>query len=329
MRSLLVLALLAACHHPAPAPAPAPKLDPLTGPLSEEQFKALHQLRGDHSPAPTGQMIDLAGGRAYLSLPPGAHAPMPAIVVVHEWWGLNEHIEHWADRLAGLGYAALAVDLYGGQVATDADTAMKLMKSVDATKAHAILDAAVQFLTDDPRIQATKRGVIGWCFGGGWSLQTALAHPDLDAVVMYYGMPVNDPAQLKPLQGQLLGIFANKDTFITPDLVNQFEGALKTAGVRATILRYDADHAFANPSGPHYDEPSAADAWAHVVDFLGRTLGATGSRSADRAPAASRESSTTRTSDSAPADPGTSTSPARPAADRHRSSGSSAACHGG
>ncbi len=260
-----------------------------TGVLGEDQFKALHQLRGDHSPAPTGQMIDLAGGKAYLSLPANATGPVPGIVVIHEWWGLNEHIEHWADRLAALGYAALAVDLYDGKTATTPDDAMRLMKSVDDKRAHAILSAAVDFLSTDPRIKAPRRAVIGWCFGGGWSLQTALDHPDLDAIVMYYGMPETDPKALAPIRGELLGIFANKDTFITPAIVDTFETALTQAGVRATIKRYDADHAFANPSGPHYDEPAAADAWQHVVEFLGRTLGG---RTSLRAPAAAPAAAT-------------------------------------
>ena len=93
----------------------------LTGSISEEQFMALHDLTTEKAPAPKGEMIDLAGGRAYLSLPEKAQAPLPGIVVIHEWWGLNDHIKHWADRLAAEGYAALAVDLYGGKVATESE----------------------------------------------------------------------------------------------------------------------------------------------------------------------------------------------------------------
>ena len=273
MRNALCLAVaLVACHHDAarpPAKAP-PAMHPTCG-MSEEAFKALHTLRTDGAGQVRGEMIELAGGRAYLSLPEGATGPVPGIVVIHEWWGLNEHIQHWADRLADLGYATLAVDLYGGQVATNPDDAMTMMKAVKEEDAQRVLGAAVDFLASDPRIQAPRRAVIGWCFGGGWSLETALEHPELDAAVMYYGMPETDVARLRSLH-HLLGIFANKDTFITPAIVDGFEKSLKEAGVDATILRYDADHAFANPSGERYDEAAAADAWAHVVDFLHQHL---------------------------------------------------------
>jgi carboxymethylenebutenolidase len=269
MRIALALALLlAGCHHEHRSP---PAMHP-TGGMSEEEFKALHQLRGDHSPAPTGTMIDLGGARAYLSLPAGATGPVPGIVVVHEWWGLNEHIEHWADRLAGLGYAALAVDLYGGKTAETPDDAMALMNGVQEDAAKQVLADAVTFLETDARVKAPKVGVIGWCFGGGWSLETALEHPEIEATVMYYGMPETDVGRLKSVK-HLLGFFANKDTFITPEIVDGFEQNLKDAGVDATILRYDADHAFANPSGPHYDEAAATDAWAHVVPFFAEHLG--------------------------------------------------------
>jgi len=244
-----------------------------TGPLSEAEFKALHQLRSDAPPAPRGEMIELAGARAYLSLPAGAAAPVPGIVVIHEWWGLNQNIEYWADRLAGLGYAALAVDLYSGQVATTPDQAMTYMKAVDGDAARRILSAAVDFLASDPRVRAPRRAVVGWCFGGGWSLQTGIDHPELDAVVVYYGQPELDPARLGHIKGKLLGIFANRDKGITPDKVNALEQALHQAGVDATIRRYDADHAFANPSSGRYDEPAAAAAWQEMVGFLTRNLG--------------------------------------------------------
>jgi carboxymethylenebutenolidase len=110
--------------------------------------------------------------------------------------------------------------------------------------------------------------VIGWCFGGGWSLQTVLAHPDLDGAIIYYGQLETDPAKLGAIKGQVLGVFGNKDKGIPPAKVDEFEAALKTAGVKATIYRYDAEHAFANPSNPKYDEKSAGDAWSHVLAFL-------------------------------------------------------------
>jgi carboxymethylenebutenolidase len=255
------------------AAEPAP-ISPVaaTGPLSEEQFKALHTLKEGAAPPPCGTTIDLGGSRAYLSLPPNAKAPYPGIIVIHEWWGLNNHIQHWSDRLAAEGYAALAVDLYGGRVASSPDSAMEYMKAVDPDAALRTLQAADLFLGQDTRIRAPKRGVIGWCFGGGMALQLALHDPDLSAVVMYYGQPVTDPAELKAIKAPLLGVFGNLDGSIPPAKVDEFGQALKAAGVKHKILRYQAEHAFANPSNDHYDQVHATEAWKEVQAFFAREL---------------------------------------------------------
>jgi carboxymethylenebutenolidase len=243
-----------------------------TGVLDEESFKALHELRDDRSPPPRGIEIELAGSRAYLSLPENSSPPLPAVVVIHEWWGKNDHIRHWTDRLAADGYAALAVDLYGGKTADDAGKANELMKAVDPARAQEILSAAHRFLAEDPRIAAKRRGVIGWCFGGGWSLQHAIATPDLDAAVIYYGRLVTDPAELGKIHAPLLGVFGNKDKGIPPESVAEFAAALKGAGKTIELHQYDAEHGFANPSGARYDEKSAGDAWEHVRAFLRKHL---------------------------------------------------------
>ncbi len=254
------------------APAPSASFSPLTGAIGEEAFKKLHQLRTGKAPPRHGTIIELAGTHAYLSLPPHAKPPMPAVVVIHEWWGLNQHIEHWADRLASDGYASLAVDLYGGKTATTPDQAMKLMKAVDATRARTTLVAAYHFLKTDPRVKAPRVGSIGWCFGGGWSLQLALAEPKLDADVIYYGeVPVN-PEKLTPLHAPVLAFFGNKDKSIPPAHVDAFEHALEKLHITHTVLRYDAQHAFANPSGARYNEKAAADAWKHVRAFFDKYL---------------------------------------------------------
>jgi carboxymethylenebutenolidase len=294
LRSLAALAVIAmvgcggapaAPEAPAPsaapvaAAAPAPTAasssapaDSLTGPLSEAEFKALHELRTDKAPPARGQMIDLAGTHSYLSLPPNAKPPLPALVVIHEWWGLNDNIKHWSDRLAADGYAALAVDLYGGKVATNPDDAMAAMKAVDEAKSVETLRAAHRFLMTDPRIAAARTGSIGWCFGGGYSLQLALNEPELDAAVIYYGRLVTDPQKLKAIRAPLLGIFGNQDKGIPPASVDAFDKALVEAGKPHEILRYDADHAFANPSNPHYNTTAASDAWEHVRRFLAAKL---------------------------------------------------------
>jgi len=281
---LLLVAVLTACacdRKPSTPPAKttasgspdevASARPSATGPLSEEEFKAMHQLRTDAPPPLTGAMIDLAGSRAYLSLPKDASGPRPGIVVIHEWWGLNDHIKHWTDRLAGLGWAALAVDLYGGKVATNPDDAMSYMKGLDEAGSAQVMSAALEFLASDPRIKATRRAVIGWCFGGGWSLKTALTHPELDAAILYYGRLESDPARLAAIKAEVLGIFGNRDQGIPPADVDAFDAGLTKAGVRHAIVRYDADHAFANPSNPKYDQKAAGDAWEHVKALLGRT----------------------------------------------------------
>ncbi len=284
LRRVSLLLLLVACGSsrtstPTPTPsgaagsAAAPMVSPAaTGPLSEDAFKALHELRVEAAPARRGQAIELAGGRAYLSLPPGATGPVPAVVVIHEWWGLNGHIEHWADRLASAGFAALAVDLYGGVVATDRDQAMAAMKAVDDAAAARTIGAALDFLAADPRVRAPRRAVIGWCFGGGWALRTALTRADLDAAVIYYGQLETDPAVLGTIKAEVLGIFGDRDQGIPVAEVEAFAAGMSKVGVRHQIARYDAEHAFANPSGPRYDQADAADAWAKALAFLSRTL---------------------------------------------------------
>jgi carboxymethylenebutenolidase len=277
MRNAILLAVLVACGSssktslpPTPS-APPPRSDNVpasTGPLTEAEFKALHAAPTAGPAQRNGERIDLAGTKAYLSLPSG-QGPFPGIVVIHEWWGLNANIEHWADRLATAGYAALAVDLYGGVVAASPDDAMKAVKAVEPAKAIAILRAATDFLATDPRIAAKTRAVIGWCFGGAYSLQAAIHIPEVDGAIIYYGQLETEPQKLSSIKARILGIFGNQDTGIPPAQVDKFEAALKQAGVQHEIRRYDAPHAFANPSNPKYDEQAAADAWEQVLAFLG------------------------------------------------------------
>jgi carboxymethylenebutenolidase len=272
--SLLALSACGASPAPANSESAKPKTiaEGMTGGLSEDAFKALHELKTDAPPKLDGEDITIDGTRAYLSLPDAKKPARMGIVVIHEWWGLNDNIRHWSDRLAKDGYAAIAVDLYGGVVAKTPDEAMAAMKAVDEKKALATLLAAHDFLEKDPRIMATKTASIGWCFGGGWSLRLAMNEPDLDAAVIYYGHVVSNPDELKPIKAELLSVFGNRDKAITPDDVNAFEAALGKTTVKSSIFRFDADHAFANPSSPRYDQKNATEAWAKVQSFLGRTL---------------------------------------------------------
>lgn len=238
-------------------------------PVDEPAFKAMHELKAEQAPKHRGKMVEIGGGQHYLSLPEG-EGPHPAVVVVHEWWGLNSHIKHYADRLAAVGYAALAVDLYGGKTADNPDDAAAMMKAVDRKKAVATMQSGHAYLVDE--VKAPKTGVIGWCFGGAMSLQLAIAQPELDAAVMYYGFPVLEVDVLKEIEAPLLGIFANADDFIPPDKVDAFEAALKKAEANFEILRFDAVHAFANPSNAKYDGEAAAKAWNEASDWLSKNL---------------------------------------------------------
>jgi carboxymethylenebutenolidase len=210
----------------------------------------------------------------YLSEPVNGKGPLPGIIVIHEWWGLNDNIRSMADQLAGEGYAALAVDLYGGHAATTPQAAENLMKGVlaDTFAASSNLRQAYVYLHDTEH--APRIGVIGWCFGGGWSLETALMLPDrINATVMYYGRPVDDVAALSKLRMPLLGFFGEEDRGITPADVQAFQTALAQAHVRAEIHEYPgAGHAFANPSGENYRPKVAADAWKRTLAFFARYL---------------------------------------------------------
>jgi carboxymethylenebutenolidase len=272
MRNLVLLVLVACGSSkstPATTTTPTTNNTPAAmGPLSEAEFKALHAPPAEAKVALRGEMVDLAGGKAYLSVPQGP-GPHPGIIVIHEWWGLNDHIKHWADRLATAGYAALAVDLYGGVITDTPDAAMKAMKAVDPQQAIAVVKAGFDFLGTDSRIKASKRAAIGWCFGGAYSLQAALTIPNLDGAIIYYGQLETDPKKLSAIKAPILGIFGKRDKGIPPDKVAEFAAALKQAGVRHDIHEYDAEHAFANPSNPKYDEKASADAWTHVLAFLG------------------------------------------------------------
>jgi carboxymethylenebutenolidase len=268
---VLTLALVASFQDPKPAPAaasqPAKEMG-WTGVLGEKEFAALHDLEQRAPPKPKGTTVEVGADKHYLTLPEGK-PPFPALLVIHEFWGLNDHIKHWADRLAADGYAALAVDLYGGVIAKDRDAASKAMQAVDRDKAERVLLAALKFLGADPRVQARKRGCIGWCFGGGWSLNLAIAAgKDLDASVIYYGRLVTDKARLEKIQAPILGVFGDRDRGIPPKSVEEWEAAMRELKKDVTVKRYDAEHAFANPSGQRYDEKNAAAAWAEVREFL-------------------------------------------------------------
>lgn len=187
------------------------------------------------------------------------------ILMFHEWWGLNDYIKREAERLhKETGFTVIAMDLYDGKVATNPDDAGKMMQSMKDDRARAIITAALDYVGKFGKVQT-----IGWCMGGGWSLQAAImAGQQGYGAVMYYGMPEKDQAKLAQIQGPVLGIFAKKDQWITPEVVTQFEADMKTAGKTLTVVNYDADHAFANPSNPKYMKAFSEEAHAKVLAFV-------------------------------------------------------------
>lgn len=219
-----------------------------------------------------GEAIEADGVRGYLARPAGT--PRAGLIVIHEWWGLNDNIREMSNRLAAEGYLALAVDLYDGEVAADAAQARDLMSAAmgDAEQLDAALRAAFRWLQDEGGVE--RVGSIGWCFGGALSLRTAMMLPEeLDAAVIYYGRLETDPARLAPLRMPILGIFGGQDRGIPLQSVHEFETVLQTLGKTAQIVVYDdADHAFANPSGTRYEPEAAADAWRRTLEFFAEHL---------------------------------------------------------
>ncbi|HEY7215290.1 MAG TPA: dienelactone hydrolase family protein [Thermoanaerobaculia bacterium] len=215
----------------------------------------------------------------YLARPRAARGALPGLIVIQEWWGLNDNMKAMTRRLAGEGYQALAVDLYGGQVADTPDAATKLMNAVLQNRAagEENIRRAVAFQEGKG---VTKLGVIGWCFGGGWSLATTLLAPDkIDATVIYYGHLETDPAKLATIKSPILGFFGAQDQSIPVATVKEFESALKKLGKPVEIHVYEgAGHAFANPSGGNYRPEAAKDSWQRTVAFFARHLKGGGGR---------------------------------------------------
>lgn len=190
-----------------------------------------------------------------------------AVLLIHEWWGVNPHIKGIADQLAKMGYAAYVVDLYDGRYTDNSEKAAEYVKMVDPVKAMAKIKTTLATM----RKYHAKAATIGWCFGGGYSLKASLADP-VDATVVYYGELETDPKVLSKLKGPVLGIFAKHDKWISPEKVTVFEKAIKEAGVRYEGKTYDADHAFANPSNVKFASEPARDAWDRTVKFLEKAM---------------------------------------------------------
>lgn len=218
----------------------------------------------------SGAITYYEGTTGYLAKP-SEEGQFPAVVMIHEWWGLNENIKEMAEKLASHGYIVLAVDLYGNQVGTTSEEARKLVTSYDSQEGIQNMNSAISYLMTEE--SAESIGSIGWCFGGGQSLNLAIANSDLDATVIYYGQVQTDSEKLSQISTPLLGIFAEKDRGIPPESVKLFESELNNIGISNEIIIYpEVDHAFANPSGERYAPEESKDAWKRTIDFFNENL---------------------------------------------------------
>lgn len=244
---------------------PSPAADPAAGPAPGQPVESQmmpYTENGD----------ELVYG--YLSAPDNMFEPLPAVIMIHEWWGLNDNIRAMADRLAGEGYIVFAVDLYSGGVAGSPAEARELMLEVveDPEAANENLRAAYEFVTEVAG--APRVGSLGWCFGGSWSLNAAKLFPDdLDASVIYYGQVTDDEEVLRPINTPVLGLFAAEDTGIKLESVERFRDAMQRLRKNYDIHIYPGvGHAFANPTGNNYDAEAAEDAWRRTLEFLDHHL---------------------------------------------------------
>jgi carboxymethylenebutenolidase len=211
----------------------------------------------------------------HLAWPAGKNmGDLPALIVIHEWWGLNDNIRKTSERLAAEGYVTLAVDLYRGETAGTPKQAMQLMQLLNADDGagEANIMGAYDYLA--ATMGAENIGIVGWCLGGRWSLLGSLRMPDqIDAMVMYYGAVTDDKARLTTLQMPILGHFASKDPIVPPATVVAFREALDELDKDAEIYIYpDTKHAFSNPSGLAYNPEAAELAWNRTVEFFASNL---------------------------------------------------------
>jgi carboxymethylenebutenolidase len=235
-----------------------------------DDFKNAHENPLDIGKMPlTGAMIHFpvtnsSPGSAYLVK--SRHPTNNWLFVYHEWWGLNDYIKKESDNLANdlKDINVLALDLYDGKIADNKDDASKLVNETNEKRINRIIDGAISYIGD-----SGKLATVGWCFGGGWSLQTAILAGKKDiGCVIYYGMPESDMAKIAKIECPVLGIFAKNDKGITPEMVSSFETRMRSSSKAVIIKSYNADHAFANPSNPHYNKNAAAEARQITLNFL-------------------------------------------------------------
>lgn len=244
--------------------------------MSANYTNAQNKNTGEYSIKMTGistQMVKYISGKdtvsAYLTEPQG-NGPFPGLIVIHEWWGLNNRVKKDAEDFAHNGYVALAIDLYHGKSTVSPDEARKLSGSIQQEQASLDLKSAFDYLKNMQNVDKNKIGSIGWCMGGGYSLKAAIEIPELSACVVNYGRLVTDTETLKKINCPLLGIFGENDQNINPTVVGTFKDALGKAGIKNKIITYPGvGHAFMNPDNPKlYNKQTTAEAKTEISTFL-------------------------------------------------------------
>ena len=211
---------------------------------------------------------------AMLYTPAKGEGPFPGLVVIHEWWGLNDWVKQQASNYADQGYITLAIDLYRGQVATTPDEAHQIMRGVPEDRAQRDLLAATAFLRSLNTVKPKDVGAIGWCMGGGYALDLAISDPKLKVAVINYGHLATEKSNLRKIRAAVLGIFGGQDKGIPVADIRKFETELESLNKKVEIHIYpDAGHAFENPNNKDgYREQDAADAESLTKAFLARNL---------------------------------------------------------
>ena len=217
--------------------------------------------------------IATAGGRKVGGELARPSAKGPALLLLHEWWGLDPQTKAFATEFAELGYLSLTCDLYGGRSTSDYDQASALMEGLDLAAVDDILVSWAGWLRRHP-LGNEKLATIGWCMGGRFSVSCSVATP-VDATVVYYGRVNHSATELANLKGPVLGHFAEKDPWYNHATVDPFETTMKRLGKSLELYWYDADHAFAGPTSETYDEGAAQLAWERTLKFLSANLRAT------------------------------------------------------
>jgi carboxymethylenebutenolidase len=245
-------------------------------------FASNKDFQMSHAIPKTYKHLSMVGGKMVtFSAPDGQNANAYLIkakkksnkylLVYQEWWGLNDHIKKQADQFytdLGEKINVLAIDMYDGKVATNQADAGKYMGSAKPERLEAIMKGAINYAG-----KKAKFASVGWCFGGGLSLKSAiLAGKQAVGCVIYYGMPVKDIDMLKTLNTDVLGLFAAREKWISPQVVQEFEQNMAKAGKKVTIKNFDAEHAFANPSNPIYDAKATEEAYVLTINYLKNKL---------------------------------------------------------